>query len=540
MCDICAVARAAHRRGILHRDLKPDNIFVIPPGAERERETIKVLDFGIARFDDLEVHPSLTRCGQLIGAPHYMSPEQWRGDHLDQRTDVYILGVTLYEMIGGVRPFVAHTHASMMAQHLNVEPPPLPKQLGIPPALEAVIRRALAKDPDARQSDASIFARELREAIGHPASNDAVVETSATRWIERLRVVAVLFVIAATVLLMAGLLIFRAERRIRWNVLEAQAGAEASLRPSRVSSPETVSEPALKTGAFSVVMTSRKNLYEIAISPDERWVATIGDEKLIRLRRLDAPHTFTEFVAFEIERGRSIAVSPDSRTIAAGSDDGSIKTWRLDDGRRTTLAGHKGFVFMLGFSLDGQTLLSAGADKVVRRWQVSDGQLIDAFKLPGQGELLVSISPDGQTLALLNRRREIHLWSPAGQRLNVSLAGQKYRITCGAFSRGGEALILGSKGGEVSIWNTLDGRLRQTLKGAGDASSVSFNVDGRLAATGWSDGTIRLWRVRDGSLVKVLEGHQGRVTNLAFGASGRVLVSGGDDQTIRLWRIEEE
>jgi serine/threonine protein kinase len=169
MRQICAGVGAAHKRNIVHRDLKPDNIVVLPADGHDD-ETLKVVDFGLAKLRDqlgLDAK-SLTQTGMIIGTPNYMSPEQCRGDELDSRADVYSLGAILFEMLAGEKPFSAPSAAAVIVKHLMDPPPALPNENELPPALTAVCRRALSKNSSDRQADASELSREIGEAAIQP------------------------------------------------------------------------------------------------------------------------------------------------------------------------------------------------------------------------------------------------------------------------------------------------------------------------------------------------------------------------------------
>jgi serine/threonine protein kinase len=147
--QLCRALGAAHDIGIVHRDLKPDNIYLIKRGGDSD--FVKVLDFGIAKVGGAK--SKLTQVGQVFGTPHYMSPEQCAGTNVDKRTDVYALGVIMYEMTSSRVPFDADNLMGILTKHLYeepVRPHDLPPPVDVPPALEAVVMKCLAKKADIR------------------------------------------------------------------------------------------------------------------------------------------------------------------------------------------------------------------------------------------------------------------------------------------------------------------------------------------------------------------------------------------------------
>jgi hypothetical protein len=210
---------AAHKAGIVHRDLKPDNIFLCRPEAEGP-EVPKVLDFGVAALRrSVDSSAGLTRSGAIVGTPMYMAPEQFKGAHVDERTDIYSLGVVFYEMLSGHLPFAASTGPAIAILQATTKPTPLwAYRPELPRAVHELVARALERSPDARFQSAEQFLAAL----------DALPLEVCVK--PPRRTTAVLAILAAGALGASALVYFAV--RHTGELKGAPAGAEVQAKPA--------------------------------------------------------------------------------------------------------------------------------------------------------------------------------------------------------------------------------------------------------------------------------------------------------------------
>ena len=149
----CKALQFAHDSGVIHRDIKPSNIMIV------EKDTVKVTDFGIAKISN---NLTLTQTGRVVGTPSYMAPEQIEGKEVDGRADVFSLGIVLYELLTGQRPFTGDTLASLAYKLVHIDPPP-PSKLdkAVPLVFDEIISKSICKNPNNRFQSADEFYKAL-------------------------------------------------------------------------------------------------------------------------------------------------------------------------------------------------------------------------------------------------------------------------------------------------------------------------------------------------------------------------------------------
>ena len=575
-------AQHAHERGILHRDIKPDNVIMAAaPGPERFIP--RLTDFGLAKV--IEEAGDETRSGSRVGTPHYMAPEQAAGHHREvgPATDVYALGATLYEVLTGRPPFRGESEAETLRLVLDAEPvAPRSLRPGLPRDLETICLKCLRKEPARRYGTAADLCDDLRRFLEgrQIRARRASVAEVAWRWCLRNKAVAGLlgavFLLLATVAGIASVGYVReaaaraaaesAELRAEDEALRAHA-AELEMRRQWYAATINLMQPAWDAGQVGrlrellsategypdrgfewsyyqrlchlergSLIGHRAGVRSVAWSPDGTRLATASWDMTARVwdaatrRELIALKGHTSGIA-------SVSWSRDGMRLATASTDGTAKVWNAADGHaQLTLDGHAAPVLSVAWSPDGKRLATGSQDGTARVWDAHDGRELRAITAHDGVVMAVAWSPDGRRLATAGRDRTARVWDPDDGRELLILNGHAGEVWSVSWSPDGKRVGTGSDDATARIWVAATGRELIALKGhTSRVMAVAWSPDGRRLATESGDGTTRVWDAADGREILALKGHVFGVSSVSWSPDGLRLATGSEDGTVKVW-----
>jgi WD40 repeat protein len=510
-----------------------------------------------------------------------MSPEQALAKQvvIDHRTDVYSLGVTLYELLTLEPAYGGRNREEVLRQIAFEEPrPPRSLNRSIPGELETIVLKAIAKNPEERYATAQELADDLKRFLEDKPikAKRPSLRQRAVKWARRhktvVRAALVVLILAVVALAVSTVLIWQAkedlkqalerERRLheqeRQNVYYQRiALAEREWSANNLSRMQQLLEecpPDLRGWEWRYLNRLRyKTLPPLChggavlcavFSPDGQRIASSEQKGWVKVWDAQTGRELLKFRAHQ-EHARTVAFSPDGRRLATASWDGTVKTWDARTGQQLPVSKrHEGQVGSVAFSPDGRFLASGSSSSEASGVHVCDaatGDEVRMFRGPNKAVWSIAFSPDGKRLAANGP----HQAGQAGSDVTVTVwdvsTGQQ-QLTFGrgghglAFSPDGRLLVSGSQDHTVRVWDIQTGRELLCLRGhTAQVSGVAFSPDGRRLASGSQDQTVKVWDVRTGQEVLTLRGHSGSIFRVAFSPDGHRLVSASQDETVRVW-----
>jgi WD40 repeat protein/serine/threonine protein kinase len=541
----------AHQEGIIHRDIKPANLMVDAKGH------LWVTDFGLAR---LQSDTGLTITGDILGTLRYMSPEQALGRRvlIDARTDIYSLGVTLYELLT-LQPAFESSDRQELLRQIADEEPRSPRKINgsIPRELETIILKTMSKEAESRYTTAQHLADDLRRFI----DDKPIKAKRPSLWDRTLRLCRrhagivtaafVLLLVAAGGLAVSLILIGRERDVAAAREREASASAKqareraidlerqlyinrvnralAEWRENNVALAESLLEQcpqALRGWEWDycrglcrleewTIRGHMGSIHSLAFSPDGRWIITASTaaEGPSRPPEWAIWDTLTarEVMRRQASSNCQVAVDRSATMIAVGSSAAeaaaTLALWRATRGTPVRLGSEPERVFLLERKFHSVRSLAFSPD----------GRRIAA----GTGD------GTGGYLRLLN--------ASTGE-IEQTLQFRRSTLSAVAFRSDGNQLAVACSDGSVDLRDVGTGRIDCSLRGhIGRVFGVAYGPDGRLIATCGEDETVRVWDAGNGQIRGILSGHSAAVRAVAFNHDGSRVASASQDNTVRLW-----
>jgi WD40 repeat protein len=584
---VCRAIQHAHQKGLVHRDIKPSNILV---SFVDGKPVPKIIDFGIAKAmqHDLTDKTVFTRFHQFMGTPAYMSPEQAGTDSadIDTRSDIFSLGVVLYELLTGRTPMESRELASAdydeirrqirevepmrpsnristlsaserttVAQSRSVDPGKLSRL--VRGDLDWIVLKAMDKDRNRRYETANEFAKDLQryldnEPVTARKPSVAYVFQKFARRHKVALATAACFALLLTV--SAGVSAAQAIKNKSLFTAAEEARLKEMSAKQREAELRRIAETERDRGQ-SLLYAANMNLAK------RDWDAAYLSRP-VELLELHRPQPgqpdLRNFEWFYLDRlchsdlltlkGYTrgfckVVFSPDGKRLASSSEDTTVKVLDATSGQELlSLKGGAGPAWGVAFSPDGKRLASGNWDQKIKIWDATSGQ--EAFMLSGHTDMVwgVVFSPDGNRLASASSDKTVKVWNATSGQELFTLKGHTGAVSSVAYSPDGKRLASASSDKMVKVWDAMSGQELLTLKGHADSvKCVAFSPDGSRLASAAGEvytgkpGEVKVWDATSGQEILTLKGHAEVVWNVAFSPDGKRLASSSSDRTVKVW-----
>ncbi|BAZ42199.1 protein kinase [Calothrix sp. NIES-4101] len=576
---VLPVLNFIHEHGVIHRDIKPQNIMrraiqyrnyrgtnppSNPPSIPGLHEPtsgipaqgdIVLIDFGASKQLTATVQ---SKPGTTIGSFGYSPIEQINGGEAYPASDLFSLGATSFHLLTGVSPFQLWTEygygwVNSWRQYLRQQ---------ISPELGEVLDKLLKKDINLRYQSAEEVHRHLNLGVNlggaNPSRSQQIPLPSISLHSNNHKQVASPQQNQAnkpqrraTFHLLPPFLRQRSNQSSKFInstlvtivvVLVTLSGTQiyGYMRYRVFPSAPTFLISGLASSTFLQKTLAGHSSYvmSVAIAPDSKTLASASSDRTIKIWTLETGEEIRTLKG-HTEAVVKVAFSQDGRTVASGSNDRTIKLWDVETGEAIrTFRGHSDGVTDIAFSPDKKTLVSSSSDKTVKLWNLGTGEEIRAFKGHTSRVTSVVFSPDGKTIATGSNDKNIKLWNAlTGEELRT-FKGHNNAVTQILFTPDGNTLVSSSADRTIKLWNIENGQEYRTIKGHSDTVwSIALSFDSTILASAGSDKMIKLWNPFNGDEIRTLQGHDSRIWSVAFTTDGRTLASSSEDETVKIWRI---
>ncbi len=520
--DVCDAVNYAHQKGVIHRDLKPSNILVDTEGAP------KLLDFGLSKMVGGAEQTLISMTGQVMGTLPYMSPEQTRGnpDEIDIRTDVYALGVILYQMLTGEYPYPVVGQMSEVLKHIAETPPTPPSRVWraeggvakrsvrrlrpgecpIDDELETVVLKALSKERERRYQSAGDLSRDL----GHYLSGEPIEARRDSSWYLLKKTLslhrrAVGVAVGLVAVIVAALIV----STVFWRqaVDERNHAQQAADDAQQAQAAEATQ----RAEAERLAELSRRRMVQLLQAEGTRLMMAgdlIGSlHPFVEALRLDQGDPEREEM-HRIRLGTILRQCPKLAAIHVFDDP--------------------------PFFTDGEHIVTRN-DESVRVWDALDGRPLSPPIQHAQ-VVHVSFSPDGHLLATSGKDNTARVWVVATGALRGAPLAHSATVARTMFSPDGTRVVTASEDSTARVWDVATGSaITPPLTHDGEVRHAEFSPDGRVIATGSSDNTARLWNAATGEPIGALMQCEHSVHGAVFSPDGQFLATADANGHLRIW-----